>query len=58
MSSYSNHEENIPKQVINRAIARGEPRTMGIDVSVVTYEIMLAGGVALVVYISLNCYDL
>jgi len=40
--------ENMTKDAINRAIARGEPRTVAGDVSFVTYEVMLPGGVALV----------
>ena len=43
-----NLSENMTKDVINRAIARGEPRTLGTNVSFVTYEVMLPGGVALV----------
>jgi transcriptional/translational regulatory protein YebC/TACO1 len=40
--------ENMTKDAINRAIARGEPKAMGSNVSSVTYEVMLSGGVALV----------
>jgi transcriptional/translational regulatory protein YebC/TACO1 len=40
----------MPKQTLERAIARGEPRTLAEGMSAMTYEAMLPGGIAVVVY--------
>jgi len=47
-SRFADVPENMSKETISRAIARGEPKTLGNNVSFVTYEVMLPGGVALV----------
>jgi transcriptional/translational regulatory protein YebC/TACO1 len=39
----------MTKDAVNRAIARGEPRAVGKDLSEMTYEVMLPGGIAVVV---------
>lgn len=44
------YAENMSKDQINRAIARGEPRAPGGDLVSLTYEVMLPGGVAMIVY--------
>lgn len=41
--------ENMTKDAVNRAIARGEPRTLGKDLSEMTFEVILPGGIAVVV---------
>lgn len=41
--------ENMTKDAVNRAIARGEPRTLGKDLSEMIYEVILPGGIAVVV---------
>jgi transcriptional/translational regulatory protein YebC/TACO1 len=40
----------MPKQAIERAIARGEPRALAVGMASVTYEAMLPGGIAVIVY--------
>lgn len=40
--------ENMKKDSMTRAIARGEPRAMGKDLSTMTYEVMIPGGIAMV----------
>lgn len=39
----------MTKDAVNRAIARGEPRTLGKDLSEMTYEVIFPGGIAVVV---------
>jgi len=41
----------MTKETIERAIAKGERRTLGAALLPVTYEVMLPGGIAMVVYI-------
>jgi transcriptional/translational regulatory protein YebC/TACO1 len=40
----------MTKDVIERAIGRGEPRTLASSLSPVTYEVMLPGGIAVIMY--------
>jgi len=44
------YAENMSKDQINRAIARGGPRASGRDLVSLTFEVMLPGGVAMIVY--------
>jgi transcriptional/translational regulatory protein YebC/TACO1 len=47
--------ENMTKETITRAIARGGPRELGSELSDLTYEAVLPGGIAfLMYYISQN----
>ena len=39
----------MTKDAVKRAIARGEPRTLGENLSEMTYEMILPGGIAVVV---------
>ena len=50
VQQYANISANMTKHTIERAIARGEPRTLAEGMSAVTYEAMLPGGIAVVVY--------
>ena len=42
--------ENMTKEVIERAIAKGEPRGLAQGMFAMTYEAMLPGGIALIMY--------
>jgi len=42
--------ENMSKDSIGRAIARGQPRSLGSDLVHTTYEAVLPGGVAIIMY--------
>jgi transcriptional/translational regulatory protein YebC/TACO1 len=43
-------EENMTKETIARAIARGGPRQSGTDLNPLTYEAVLPGGISFVMY--------
>ena len=42
----------MTKDTISRAIARGGPRELGSDLSRLTYEVVMPGGIAFIMYIS------